>query len=84
MEFDEINALINIEREKFQRDLRNVAADRTPPAHETNIILIMAEHAERAAMLNAMRCAHDVQIAMERLNTAMKEHAIQLKKLVSL
>ena len=84
MEFDEINALINIEREKFQRDLRNGITVRTPSTQKPNIIRTTAEHAERAAMLNAMRCAHDVQIAMERLNTAMKEHAIQLKKLVSL
>jgi hypothetical protein len=84
MEFDEINALINIEREKFQRDLRHITTENTPTAPKTNIIGTMAEHAERAALMNAMRCAHDVQIAMERLNTAMKEHALHMKKLASL
>ena len=76
MEFDEINALINIEREKYQHDLMNgtiYAVSRNIKQTKQQI------RAERAAMDRVKQCTRQVQVAMARLNVAMVAHAQQLK-----
>ena len=76
MEFDEINALINIEREKYQHDLMNG----TIYAVSRNIKQkIKAQREERAAMDRVKQCTRQVQLAMAHLNAAMAAHAQQLK-----
>ena len=84
MEFDEINTLINIEREKYQRDLSNGNIYTISHNIKQDKARIMAEKAERAAMLRAKKCACEVQLAMIRLNNAMKEHAIHMKSVMVL
>ena len=71
MEFDEINALINIERENYQRDLKQG----TITGIRTISRQIKVDKAERAALYNAMKCAREVELAMERLGKAMLAHA---------
>jgi len=76
MEFDEINALINIERENYQHDLkRGTIIDNIRDISRQ----IKEDKAERAALLNAMKCAREVELAMERLGRAMLVHARSMK-----
>lgn len=79
MEFDEINTLINIEREKFQKDLTTISEN-----IKQDKAKIYAEKAEKAALLKTKQCAYDVEQAVLRLKEAMKEHATRLKTLMSL
>ena len=74
MEFDEINALINIERENYQRDLKQGTITGIDNIR-TISRQIKVDKAERAALYNAMKCAREVELAMERLGKAMLAHA---------
>jgi hypothetical protein len=77
MEFDEINALINIERENYQNDLkRGTIIDNIRAISRQ----IKEDKAERAALYNAMKCAREVELAMERLGQAMRVHARSMQK----
>ena len=77
MEFDEINALINIERENYQHDLKYGAImDNIRDISRQ----IKEDKAERAALYNAMKCAREVELAMERLGQAMRVHARSMQK----
>ena len=80
MEFNEINALINIERENYQNDLKNGRISMISP----NIVQIkqqiQAQRAERAAMEKVKRCTLMVRLAVQQLTEAMTEHANQLKE----
>jgi hypothetical protein len=77
MEFDEINALINIERENYQRDLKlgTIIGNIRDISRQ-----IKEDKAERAALLNAMKCARIVELAMKRLDQAMLVHARSMQK----
>ncbi len=80
MEFNEINELINMERDSYQRDLARGNIYTISHNIKQDKAKIMAEKAERAAMLRAKKCTHDVELAMIRLNDALKEHAIYMKR----
>jgi hypothetical protein len=82
MEFDEINALINIEREAYQRDLALGTISRISHAIKNDKAKIIAQQAEKIAMLRAKKCAHKVQLALSRLNHAMMAHAICIKTIM--
>jgi len=79
MEFDEINALINIEREKYQHDLRNGSINMLSKSIKQTKQQIQAQWAEKAAMEQVKYCTHEVYYAMMKLNAAMAAHATQLK-----
>ena len=81
MEFDEINALINIEREKFQRDIkRKTGGSRLFKQYRPKAAYAAtASNAEQAAMEKVKQCAQQVLVAFNQLNLAMREHAAQLK-----
>ena len=80
MEFDEINALINIERENYHHDLkRGTIIDNIRDISRQ----IKEDKAERAALYNAMKCAKEVELAMERLGHAMLAHARSMQKAYS-
>jgi hypothetical protein len=75
MEFDEINTLINIEREAYQRDLaRGIIGSTHIPATPAPSFL-----AERAAMMKVKSRFLQVKNAMKQLALAMDEHAKHLK-----
>lgn len=75
MEFDEINALINIEREAYQRDLANgIISNASIPAALAPSFL-----AERAAMNKVKLRVRQVEHAMKQLAAAMAAHAHTMK-----
>lgn len=92
MEFDEINALINIERDKFQNDIvheETISIKEERPS----IIRTVFELEEKEALIAAMKCAYKVKVAMDSscdvksamdcLEAAMKKHALLMKKVVA-
>ena len=79
MEFEEINALINIEREKYQHDLMNGTIYAVSRNIKQTKQQIQVQRAERAAMDRVKQCTRQVQLAMAHLNAAMAAHAQQLK-----
>ncbi len=80
MEFDEINALINIEREAYQRDLARGTISTISHNIKQDKAKILAEQAEKAAMLRTKKYAREVELAMIRLNNAMKVHTACMKR----
>ncbi len=75
MEFDEINALINIEREAYQRDLAKGIMSSAPiPSALAPSFL-----AERAAMNKVKLRVRQVEHAMKKLAAAMAAHAQSMK-----
>uniref|UniRef100_A0A6C0BWG1 Uncharacterized protein n=1 Tax=viral metagenome TaxID=1070528 RepID=A0A6C0BWG1_9ZZZZ len=92
MEFDEINTLINIERDKFQND-KTPEETASIKEERPSIIRTVFELEEREALMKAMKCAYkvkfamdssgDVKSAMDCLEVAMKNHALLMKKVVA-
>ena len=80
MEFDEINALINIEREKYQQDLALGNIINVSHSIKQDKAWIIVERAEQAALLRTKKCAREVELALIRLNNAMKVHAVCMKR----
>lgn len=82
MEFDEINALINIERENYQHDLKRGTIIGNIRDISRQIKEDKAERValERAALYNTMKCARIVELAMKRLEQAMLAHARSMQK----
>ena len=80
MEFDEINALINIECEAYQRDLKLGTISIVSQSIKQDKAKILAEQAEKAAMLRTKKYAREVELAIIRLNNAMKVHAACMKR----
>lgn len=78
MEFDEINALINIEREKFQHDIKHGIINLSSSIKQTKQ-QIKAQQAERAAMDRVKQLTRQAHVALMQLNTAMADHAKKLK-----
>lgn len=87
MEFDEINALINIERENYQNDLKygRISGWRVDNVRQISHSIkqtkqqIKAQRAERAAMDRVKQLTRQAYFAFQQLNTAMKAHATHLK-----
>ena len=92
MQFDEINTLINIERDKFQND-KTPEETASIKEERPSIIRTVFELEEREALIKAMKCAYkvklamdssgDVKSAMDCLEVAMKNHALLMKKVVA-
>lgn len=79
MEFDEINALINIEREKYQQDLKNNQINSLSQSIKQTKEQIQADQAERAAMEKVKQRAYQLKMAIQELNEAMAEHSAKLR-----
>lgn len=79
MEFDEINALINIERENYQNDLKHGRISQISRSIKQTKQQIKAQRAERAAMDRVKQLTRQAYFALQQLNTAMVAHATQLK-----
>lgn len=84
MEFDEINALINIEREKYQHDLWNGTIQNISQQIKQDKAVIRAQYAERTSFNHVMRCAYEVEMASERLKLAMNSHAMYMKRVMAM
>lgn len=84
MEFDEINALINLERERYHHDLINGNIYKISHKIKEDKDKIIAEKAEQAALRRAKMCAYEVELAMVRFNIAMNEHMSCMKRVMTL
>jgi len=88
MEFDEINALINIERENYQNDLKHgrISGWRVDNVRQISHSIkeqIKAQRAERAAMDRIKQLTRQAQFVLIQLNWAMADHAKQLKNVAA-
>ncbi len=91
MEFDEINALINIERENYQNDLKycRISGWRVDNVRQISHSIkqtkqqIKAQRAERAAMDRIKQLTRQAQFVLIQLNWSMADHAKQLKNVAA-
>jgi hypothetical protein len=83
MEFDEINALINIERENYKNDLKYGRISLISHSIKQTKQQIKAQRAERAAMDRIKQLTQQAQFVLIQLNWAMADHAKHLKNVAS-